>query len=191
MSIIGLKIVLEGCSWKVHASPAPDGSCLVFKTLIDKDTCQHVRKNRMAIATWIASRLAENFNDYPDLDCNGIRTILRKKYCISIPSTKLYRARCMSKGDTMHKHAKEYVMLRCYAHIVLKTNHGSLAKIKSKLLHTATPPVFERILICFNRSATGFVTGCRPSLEFDGCHLTGPYGGMLLSAIVVDANLQF
>lgn len=32
---------------------------------------------------------------------------------------------------------------------------------------------------------------CRPFLGFDGCHLNGPFGGMLLSAIALDGNLQF
>ena len=35
------------------------------------------------------------------------------------------------------------------------------------------------------------MASCRPFLGFDGCHLKGPYRGMVLSAIVVDANLQF
>ncbi|TXG50991.1 hypothetical protein EZV62_023515 [Acer yangbiense] len=33
-----------------------------------------------------------------------------------------------------------------------------------------------------------FLDGCRLFIEVDGCHLKGPYGGVLLSAVALDAN---
>ena len=110
---------------------------------------------------------------------------------VSIPVTKLYRARWMAKGESMETYAKEYVILRCYAKMVLKTNPGSVAKIQSKLLHTNIPPLFERLFLCFHGSATRFEFGCRLFLGFDGYHLKGPYDSILLVAIGLDANLQF
>ncbi|KAK2658048.1 hypothetical protein Ddye_011100 [Dipteronia dyeriana] len=35
---------------------------------------------------------------------------------------------------------------------------------------------------------TGFVNGCRPLIGIDGCHLTGQFGGVLLSATALDEN---
>lgn len=32
--------------------------------------------------------------------------------------------------------------------------------------------------------------GCRPIIGLDGCHLKGPYGGILLTAVGIDANNQ-
>ncbi|KAG8385982.1 hypothetical protein BUALT_Bualt03G0101700 [Buddleja alternifolia] len=34
----------------------------------------------------------------------------------------------------------------------------------------------------------GFLTDCRPVIGVDGCHLKGPYGGILLTAVSVDPN---
>ncbi|KAL0360085.1 UNVERIFIED_CONTAM: hypothetical protein Sradi_3693000 [Sesamum radiatum] len=34
----------------------------------------------------------------------------------------------------------------------------------------------------------GFLAGCRPILGVDGCHLKGPHGGILLTAVGVDPN---
>ena len=118
-----------------------------------------------------------------------MRNILRKRYGVYVPVTKLNRARCIAKGDSVETHADEYVILRCYAKMVLKTNLGRVAKIQSRLLKSDIPPLFERIFLCFHRSATAFESGCRPFLGFDGCHLKGPYGGILLAAIGLDANL--
>ncbi|KAF8378920.1 hypothetical protein HHK36_030269 [Tetracentron sinense] len=33
-----------------------------------------------------------------------------------------------------------------------------------------------------------FLEGCRPFIGLDGCHLKGPYGGVLLAAIALDGN---
>lgn len=34
----------------------------------------------------------------------------------------------------------------------------------------------------------GFIDGCRPFIGMDGCHLMGPYGGVLISAVALDGN---
>ena len=159
----------EGFPFRVHASPALDGSIFVIKTLTDKHTCQVLKKNKLASSTWIAS-------DCPDLDLKGMRSILRKRYGLSILTTKLYRVRCIAKGDIMETHEAEFIMVRYYAFMVLKTNPSSVAKIKSNLLQTRIPPVFQRLFLCFHGFVVGFAAGCKPFLEFDGYHLKGPYG---------------
>ena len=53
------------------------------------------------------------------------------------------------------------------------------------------PPRFQRIFICYDGIRKGFLEGCRPFFGLDGCHLKGPYKGILLVAVAVDGNLQF
>ncbi|KAK3229971.1 hypothetical protein Dsin_001852 [Dipteronia sinensis] len=48
--------------------------------------------------------------------------------------------------------------------------------------------IFERIFVSFKAQKKGFMEGCRPFLGIYGCHLKGPYGGVLLSAVALDAN---
>ena len=125
----------------------------------------------MATSRWITSKLVINFKDCPDLDCEWMRTTLRKEYGIFVLTNKLYRACCIAQGDTLEKHVEDFVFLRCYALMVLKTNLGGIAKLKNKLLHTSTLPIFGRIFICFNGSATRFVEGCSIFQGFDVYHL--------------------
>ena len=42
--------------------------------------------------------------------------------------------------------------------------------------------------MCFLAQRTGYLEGCRPFIGLDGCHLKGPFGGVLLSAVALDAN---
>ncbi|TXG66492.1 hypothetical protein EZV62_007767 [Acer yangbiense] len=45
-----------------------------------------------------------------------------------------------------------------------------------------------RLFLSFQAQKQGFLEGCRPFIGLDGCHLKGPCGGVLLSAVALDAN---
>ena len=49
-------------------------------------------------------------------------------------------------------------------------------------------PRFRRFFVCLNSCKQCFLKGCRPFIELDGCHLKGPYGGVLLIAISLYTN---
>ncbi|KAL0446305.1 UNVERIFIED_CONTAM: hypothetical protein Slati_1758400 [Sesamum latifolium] len=47
---------------------------------------------------------------------------------------------------------------------------------------------FSRFYVCFGALKRGFKAGCRPTIRIDGCHLKGPHGCILLTAIGVNPN---
>ena len=52
-------------------------------------------------------------------------------------------------------------------------------------------PYFERIYICFDSCKKGFLTGCRPIIGLDACHLKTKTGGQLMCAIGRDPNDEY
>ncbi|KAK2642842.1 hypothetical protein Ddye_024605 [Dipteronia dyeriana] len=46
----------------------------------------------------------------------------------------------------------------------------------------------DNAVLSFQALKQGFLEGCRPFIGLDGCHLKGPYGGVLLSAVALEAN---
>ena len=52
------------------------------------------------------------------------------------------------------------------------------------------PPIFKMIYISYEVCKVAFYSGLRPFIGFDGCHLKGPFHGILLVAIGLDANVQ-
>ena len=44
------------------------------------------------------------------------------------------------------------------------------------------------MFLSFEPQKVGFLEGYRPFIGVDGCHLKGPFGGVLLSAVSLDAN---
>ncbi|GFZ06897.1 hypothetical protein Acr_18g0010670 [Actinidia rufa] len=65
---------------------------------------------------------------------------------------------------------------------------------KSRVTCRLTPihnPVFKRFFISFEATKTGFMADCRPFIGIDGCHLKGPFGGVLSAAIGRAGNNGF
>ncbi|KAL7219522.1 hypothetical protein ACSBR2_012558 [Camellia fascicularis] len=100
-------------------------------------------------------------------------------------------------------HGRQYVLLPTYDAEIKETNPGSFVKInydnppKPILEDQSIPdeestinsnPVFKRIFISFEVMKTGFVNRCRPFIGVDGCHLKGPYGGVLILAVALNGN---
>ena len=131
----------------------------------------------------------------------AMRGQLLDLYGIDVKNKTLWKARAKAKEKLHGSHSHSFTKLRCYAGMVLSTNPGSVAIVKSEVAvadgnleamnENAPPPVFKRVFICYEGVRKGFLEGCRPFFGLDGCHLKGPYKGILLAAIGVDANLQF
>ena len=94
-----------------------------------------------------------------------------------------------ARGGCNDAFVTEYSYLRCYAQMIINTNPGSVAVVQSESV--GEPPHFKRIFICLQACAQGFMQGCRGIVGLDGCHLKGPFGGIMLGAVSLDANLQF
>ncbi|KAG6479661.1 hypothetical protein ZIOFF_063129 [Zingiber officinale] len=71
----------------------------------------------------------------------------------------------------------------------LNKQHVHRARKKSiELVNGAIVPSVKRFICGLDALRKGFLEGCKPSIGFDGCHLKGPYGDVLLSAIGLDGN---
>ena len=165
---------------------------MMVKTLQDEHLCQAVRNNKNATSTWITRVLGPEFLADPNMRLKNIRKKLKDKFGVTgLSKAKLFRARVKARGGTLESHIAEFQKLRWYANMVLRTNPGSMAIVRSEVTRLGGLPHFQRIFICLEACKRGFLTGCRPVVGLDGCHLKGPYGGVLLAAISVEANMGY
>ncbi|KAK4389824.1 hypothetical protein Sango_2319400 [Sesamum angolense] len=82
--------------------------------------------------------------------------------------------------------------------MVKRSNHDSLVKLQynhdqdndkgGSVSNIPFLSSFKRIFVGLDALRKRFSTGCTPFLEFDGCHLKGPYGGVFFVAINFDGN---
>ncbi|KAA8541876.1 hypothetical protein F0562_023028 [Nyssa sinensis] len=178
----------SSCMWRIHASPLPDGVTYMIKTYRGEHTCVRLQSNSNANSSWIAKKLGEAIRTNPDIKVDAMQTHLQQTYGIEASRMQLYRAKRRALDEIEGKHGSSYTMLPMYASEIRRTNPGSLVKIECQRPSLLMNPLFKRIFIAFEALFKGFKAGCRPFIGIDGCHLKGPYGGVLLAAVSLDGN---
>ncbi|KAK3195520.1 hypothetical protein Dsin_026830 [Dipteronia sinensis] len=108
----------------------------------------------------------------------------RDQFNVVVETQRLYKAKKRALVVLLKEHEASFQHLRPYAIMVQQCNPGSAAYIHL-LDKTST---FQRMFVSFEAQKKSFLMGCRPFLGIDGCHLKGPYGGVILSRIGLDAN---
>ena len=77
---------------------------------------------------------------------------------------------------------KQFNELRNYGHELRRTNPGSTFFL------TCLDGFFSTLYMSMDACKRGFLTGCRPVICLDGCHIKTKFGGQLLTAIGIDPN---
>ncbi|KAF7140525.1 hypothetical protein RHSIM_Rhsim06G0101100 [Rhododendron simsii] len=140
-------------------------------------------------STWIASKFARTLRSNPGMTIEAIYDELVENRGIEASRMQIYRGKRKALEAIEGNHSKAYSKLRQYAVEVIKTNPGSLVKLEiEKIPSNVNLPTFKRMFISFAAIQQGFKDGCRPFIGLDGCHLKGPFGGVLLAAMALDGN---
>ena len=176
----------QGCDWRVHASPAPDKMTYMVKTCTPDHTCVMSEKI-VASAKWIARKIIDLLRADSTVKPELLRHELAK-YGVFPTDMQLYRAKQKAQDIIDGSHGDSYSLLPKYCVMIMNTNPGSIAKIQFEMTLGSAVPSVKRMFVGLDALKKGFFGGCLPFIGFDGCHLKGPYGGVLLSAIGLDGN---
>ncbi|KAK2649679.1 hypothetical protein Ddye_017168 [Dipteronia dyeriana] len=174
----------EKCPWRLHASIVSDDTTMQVKTYNNEHICHRIYKSQEARSKWIASKFEVLVKNNPSIQCGVISDLLRDQFNVSVDSQRLYKAKKRALEVLLKDHTECFSHLRGYVVMVQQCNPGLAAYIH---LQTDTN-IFQRFFVCFKAQKKGFIEGCRPFIGIDGCHLKGPYGGVILSAVALDAN---
>ncbi|XP_043699907.1 uncharacterized protein LOC122650570 [Telopea speciosissima] len=142
------------------------------------------------IMQFVPKKLEDKLRSDPDMKKETMKQLLKDKWQLEPHKMQYYRARVRAREWNEGSHAESYALLPKYGNKLLEKNAGSNYVIESKprtvLLKEVR--VFRHLFIYFEACKKGFLNGCRPFIGLDGCHLKGPYGGVLLAAISIDGN---
>lgn len=149
--------------------------------------CGFQTKNTKVTAQFLAEKYVEEWRDNPTWPISAFILKCKRDLGVEVKYYKAYYARqrafLMIFGDA----SVEYHKVWDYAATIRKYYPGSTAIVKVDDIENP-PPKFQRLYICLQPCKEGFMAGCRPILGVDGCHLKGPYPGILLSAVGKDGN---
>ncbi|KAG4924851.1 hypothetical protein JHK87_050391 [Glycine soja] len=153
----------HGCTWRIHGSPTPEKIAKKLESLIVVD---------------------------PNISYPAVKQTLLEKYSVESSSKmQFYQAKRKVQQTTKGVHDVYYNDLRPWIVLVENENKGSTVKLNVELVPKPNMnPQFKRLFLCLDAQKKRFVRGCRPWLGIDGCHLKGPYGGILLSIVALDTN---
>ncbi|KAK0597529.1 hypothetical protein LWI29_026215 [Acer saccharum] len=173
-----------GCPWRAHASWMIDKTTFILKTLVDQHECHRVCNNKEEKVNWIASKFDSIVKSNPSLNVKVLADLLLEKFNVSVDLKRLYgvKHRVLRQIRSEHEHSFKY--LGQYAYILNQTNPGVAIHMRVQ----KPVSIFHRLFLSFEAQKLGFLEGCRPFIGLDGCHLKGPCGGILLSAVALDAN---
>ncbi|KAK9184652.1 hypothetical protein WN943_025003 [Citrus x changshan-huyou] len=175
------------CEWRIHASVLVDKVSVEIRTLKGGDhKCKPVFKNLEVTSNWIAQKLYSSIINNPGIGSGAMSTELRKRFNTSTTKKRLYRAKKQVLHIADNDFAKSYARLHDYGNIILTKNKGATVKIQQEL--QGTQAIFKRIFVSYDALRNGFMQGCRRFIGVDGCHLKTSFGGVLLSAVSLDAN---
>ncbi|KAL2924915.1 Methionyl-tRNA formyltransferase [Bienertia sinuspersici] len=179
------------CQWRIHSSRLPDGRTWAIKSIKNAEhTCQGLDdKNPLVSVEWAADKLMDDIKANNDITGPTLNDILRNRYGVVMAKTSLYKMRALALKMINGGHDESYSFLPKYAEMVKLTNPESAAHcVWVEGQGPEKPLVFKSIFISFKGVIDGLSAGCRSLIGVDGTHLKGSFGGILLSAIAIDAN---
>ncbi|XP_027066452.1 uncharacterized protein [Coffea arabica] len=177
----------ERCKWKIHASPVADNITFQIKSYQPQHTCVMDKHCAEATSDWMVKKLVSVMRDHPNMTSKGVKAELRK-YGVKQSKIQIFRSKNKALNEIENTHAESYSKLPKYAELLKNNNPNNICKIHYDIPNLLVEPKFLRILISFRAQKLGFLEGCRPFVGFDGCFLKGPFEGVLLIAVALDAN---
>ncbi|KAK4390303.1 hypothetical protein Sango_2093600 [Sesamum angolense] len=113
---------------------------------------------------------------------NSVHTCARSFNVKNVNSgwlSKKYEDSFRTDPNRAVKGFRKYVIKDIRSNVIMMMTDSDDGNINKK---------FAKFYVMFNTLRVGFLSGCRPIIGVDGCHLKGPHGGVLLTAVSIDPN---
>ena len=160
-----------------------------IKTLINRHTCNPTWVQKCVNCTWIAKEYEDEIRLNPERPTQAFHARVVNDLKCHVSLSMVYRALKKARDNILGNHEMEYAKIFAYANEIKRQMPSSTVKIMTEQAEEGgTCTRFKRFYVCLGPLKEGFLDGCRPIIGLDGCHLKGPLGGILLTAVGTDPN---
>ncbi|XP_019198223.1 PREDICTED: uncharacterized protein LOC109192079 [Ipomoea nil] len=184
-----VKCTQEGCPWRIGLRKVIGSYAWRILNMVDEhEGCSWVWENSLVKSTVVAKRWATQLKDHPDWMMRKFKDKVYTEEGFYVSDSQAYRAIWKAKKIRVGDEEANFKKIWSYREEVLTTNPGSSCLVKlSDLKDGSGQERFLRMYVCWKSSKEGFRM-CRRLIGVDGCHLKSETGGMLLTAVSIDAN---
>ncbi|KAL0328194.1 UNVERIFIED_CONTAM: hypothetical protein Scaly_2252000 [Sesamum calycinum] len=134
---------------------------------------------------WLSQRYVEAFRSDPNRSVKGFRQDVIRQLRCNVSRGQAYKTKRRCLQEIQGDGAEQYSRMWDYAGALRNKNPGSTIIMNLEDADATGKKKFKRFYVCFAAVKKGFLSGCRPFIGVDGCHLKGPHGGVLLTAVGV------
>ncbi|TXG56745.1 hypothetical protein EZV62_018058 [Acer yangbiense] len=171
----------------LYSSCLTDGVTFMIKSVQGSHSmCLRMAENKEATSLWVASVLRSFIHSNLIGKAKLFKNELQDRFAVKVDSHTIYRAKKIMMETLKSNHTKVYAKLKMYGNVLRVMNVGFDMFVAMNPNVVSDNPTFFRFYLNFNACKTGFLNGCRPLIGVNWCHLTGQFGGVLLSATALD-----
>ena len=172
-----------------------------LRTLVIEHTFTRSYKNLRCTSIYIRKKLVKKVRRQLDIKLKDIQDVVHEKYIVNISASKASRAKEKAQDFVDGAHIQQYNQLWKYCEELRRFSPGSTVLMKvhtfndgdlaAKMGLIVNVPYFERLYIFLEGCMRGFLTGYRPIIGLDACHLKTKTGGQMISAVARDSNEKY
>jgi len=175
----------------VLCSQVGDQHTYKIKTWSGDHTCGKDTYNRSANSKWVTKVQLPKITCTEKIKVTDIMKDMRRNQGVGITFYRAWRAKKRAKDIIEGEDAKQYSLLWRYAAEIKRVSEGNSIKINTERPAPTIQPRFGSFYFYFEGIKQGFLSGCRPFIGIDGCHLKTQFGGQLLITVGRDPNDQY
>ncbi|XP_054778400.1 uncharacterized protein LOC129286465 [Prosopis cineraria] len=173
---------VEGCEWNIVAYSIGKDNEILRVTKFNNDHTHNAQDNLIvshsARSKLTSSIMVDALRSNIDKGANELARDLYREYGVRLSYSQAYRGRKKALREIHGRAEDSYSIIPWIYDQLMETDPMTVAK------WNASNDRFERLFIAYGCSISGFLGGCRAILYVDGCHLSGPYKGTMLSAYI-------